>query len=161
MTTTGLDGGIRYRRLRAIWAGTLVAVPVVGLVGLLLGARGMTDLPAPSALAMGVVIVAETGAYLLMRRVGDRALLTAASNGELRALYTRRFMVAASIALGPALVGFGFAVALGVLGPYVVGAVVSLMLLFHGGPRDGDLRRLDDRLLREGKPFRVSAAVGA
>jgi hypothetical protein len=94
------------------------------------------------------------------RKMGDAALLTAQTNGELRAIYTRRFVLGATMAISPAVIAFAIAVAFGDLVPFVVGAGVSILALGYAGPREADIRAGDEALLFAGRPFRLSAALG-
>ena len=71
----------------------------------------------------------------------------------------RSMILACAFATVPPLLAFSFAVLVGTTTVFYVIAAVSLVLLVVAGPRNGDIARLDDRMVDAGRPFRVAAAL--
>lgn len=151
--------GMRLPQLRAAWYGFFAVVAVLVITAWLLGEGGEGAGPVV-LLMIGLVATVDLGAMAWFRGMGDAALLTAETNGELRTIYTRRFVLGATMAISPALIAFAVALAFGDMVPFVAGAVVSILALGYAGPREADIRAGDEALLGAGRPLRLSAALG-
>jgi hypothetical protein len=155
-----LADGMRLPQLRAVWYSFFAAVAMMGITTWALGGDG-DGADAVMLLVIGLVSVVDLGAMVWFRTMGDAALVTAESNEELRAVYTRRFVLGATMALSPGVIGFAVAVAAGDVVPYVIGTSVSIPALLYAGPTDTDIRARDQALIGAGRPMRLSAALGA
>jgi hypothetical protein len=151
--------GMRLPRLRTVWFGFFAVVAVLAITAWVLDESG-EGAGSVVLLVIGLVATVDLGAMVWFRKLGDAALLTAQTNGELRAIYTRRFVLGATMAISPAVIAFAIAVAFGDLVPFVVGAGVSILALGYAGPREADIRAGDEALFFAGRPFRLSAALG-
>lgn len=155
-----LADGMRLPQLRAVWYSFFAAVAMMGITTWALVGDG-DGADAVMLLVIGLVAVVDLGAMVWFRTMGDAALLTAESNEELRAIYTRRFVLGATMAFSPGVIGFAVAVAAGDVVPYVIGTGVSIPALLYAGPTDTDIRARDQALIGAGRPMRLSAALGA
>lgn len=149
---------MRLSQLRAVWLG------LFGVLALMAGTAWLLDADGEGAgaavlLVIALVTAVDLGAMIWFRRMGDAALLTAETNGELRAIYTRRFVLGATMAVSPAAIGFALALAFGDVVPVSVAVVASAFALGYAGPREADIRAGDAALLGAGRPFRLSAAL--
>lgn len=151
--------GMRLPQLRVVWLVFFGALGVMAITTWLLGGND-DEVAGPAVLlVIGLVAVADLGAMVWFRRMGDAALLTAETNGEVRAVYTRRFVLGATMAISPGVIAFAISLAFGDVPPFVIGALVSILALAYAGPREADIRAGDAALLGAGRPFRLSAAL--
>lgn len=154
--------GMRLHQLRAVWYAFFAALAVMAAATwMLVGAGDGDSADSAIVLVVGLIAAVDLAAMVWFRRMGDAALLTADSNEELRLIYTRRFVMGATMAISPGVIGFAIAMAVGDVVPYLIGAAVSIPALAYTGPRDADIRAGDEALLGAGRPMRLSAALGA
>ncbi len=158
--TVGTPTGLTVRPLRRMWAAFLgVDVLLGAAAGLLTTGSGHVS-GVVTAVVAGIAVV-DLAVMGWFRRMGEEGILSAVSNEELRAIYTKRFLLTATFALSPAVVGFALGLGAGAAAPALATVALSFAALLYTGPRPGDLRRIDERMVAAGRPFRLSAALEA
>ena len=146
-------------RFRQIWVLFVVPVLVLVVVAAVWSPQTSSGNAGLFTAVAGAVAVIDFGSVFWIRHVGTAAILQAESNAEIRDAYLRRMILACAFATVPPILAFSFAVLVGTTTVFYVIAAVSLVLLVVAGPRNGDITRLDDRMVDAGRPFRVAAAL--
>lgn len=147
------------RRLQGMWVlFVLPVVIVITIVAIASPQSASANAGLFTAIA-GVVALIDFGSLFWIRSVGTDAVLSAQSNAEIRAAYTRRMVLACACATIPPLLAFAFAMVAGTTTAFFVIAAISLILLALAAPRRGDIDVLDDRMIEAGRPFRVAATL--
>ena len=147
------------RRLQRTWVLFVLPVLIVIAAVAIAWPQSASTNAGLFAMIAGVVALIDFGSVFWIRSVGADAVLSAESNAEIRDAYARRMVLACAFATIPPLLAFAFVVVAGTTTVFFIIAVISLVLLTLAGPRRGDIGVLDDRMVKNGRPFRVAAAL--